>query len=170
MKTQLHAVFEKFNALNERERLAVMLLSVVAIIILFIELLILPINQQHDVVVKQIANLQTVTKQNESQLTILRNKKNRDPDFIEKQKIQLLGEQIANINVQLKEKMHGLIEPKQMAKVLEVVLAQNTDLKLQRVQSLEAEAISSLTEKEVRPVKLRVFIVMACRLNLKVRI
>lgn len=148
MKTQLHAVFEKFNALNERERLAVMLLSVVAIIILFIELLILPINQQHDVVVKQIANLQTVTKQNESQLTILRNKKNRDPDFIEKQKIQLLGEQIANINVQLKEKMHGLIEPKQMAKVLEVVLAQNTDLKLQRVQSLEAEAISSLTEKE----------------------
>ena len=34
--------------------------------------------------------------------------------------------------------MLGLIEPKQMAKVLEVVLAQNTDLKLQKVESLGA--------------------------------
>jgi len=41
-----------------------------------------------------------------------------------------------------------LIEPKQMAKVLEVVLAQNTDLKLQRVQSLGAEPLSPIKAKE----------------------
>ena len=40
MKSQLQPLFEKFNALNERERLSVMLLSVVAIIIIFLELII----------------------------------------------------------------------------------------------------------------------------------
>ena len=145
MKTQL---FEKFDALNERERLSVMLLSIVVIIIVFVELLISPLNQKYDVVDKQIVNLQTQTKQLENQVAALKSKKTRDPDFQDKQKIKLLNEQLSNLNVQLKEKMHGLIEPKQMAKVLEVVLAQNTDLKLQRVQSLGAEPLSSIMAKE----------------------
>ena len=148
MNALLQQFFTKFDALNGRERLAVMLLSVVAIIIIFIELLISPLNQKYEVIDKQIIGLQNQTKQLESQITVLRSKKNIDPDFQGKQKIKLLKEQISNIDVRLKEKMHGLIEPKQMAKVLEVVLAQNTDLKLQRVQSLGAKPLSSLKAKE----------------------
>jgi len=144
----MQSLFEKFNALNERERLSVMLLSVVAIIIIFVELIISPLNQKYDVIDKQIVSLTTQTQQLESQVTLLKSKRTRDPDFQEKQKIKLLNEQIANLNVRLKEKMHGLIEPKQMAKVLEVVLAQNTDLKLQRVQSLGAEPLSPIKTKE----------------------
>lgn len=148
MSVQRATLFEKFNALNERERLSVMLLSVVAIIIIFIELLISPLNKKYDVVDKQIINLQTQTRQLESQIITLKTNGSRDPDFQEKQKIKLLDEQIANLNVRLKEKMHGLIEPKQMAKVLEVVLAQNTDLKLQRVQSLGAVPLSPIKAKK----------------------
>ena len=148
INTQSQTLFEKFDALNERERISVMLLSVVAIIIVFVELLISPMNQQYNVIDKQIVSLQTQTRQFESQIIILKSKKSRDPDFQEKQKIKLLNEQISNLNVLLKEKMHGLIEPKQMAKVLEVVLAQNTDLKLQRVQSLGAEPLSPIKTKE----------------------
>lgn len=148
VKTQFQPLLDKFDALNERERISVMLLTVVAIIIVFVELLFSPLNQQYDVIDKQIVSLQTQTKQLENQAAMLKSKKNHDPDFQEKQKIKLLNEQIANLNVQLKEKMHGLIEPKQMAKVLEVVLAQNTDLKLQRVQSLGAEPLSSIKAKE----------------------
>lgn len=144
----MQPLFEKFDALNERERLSVMLLSVVAIIIVFIELIISPLNQKYDVIDKQIISLTTQTQQLESQVTLLKSKRTRDPDFQEKQKVKLLDEQITNLNVRLKEKMHGLIEPKQMAKVLEVVLAQNTDLKLQRVQSLGAEPLSPIKTKE----------------------
>jgi len=144
----MQSLFEKFNALNERERLSVMMLSVVAIIIIFVELLISPLNQNYDVVDKQIVSLQVQTRQLESQVTILKSKRSRDPGFQEKQKIKLLDEQITNLNSQLKEKMLGLIEPRQMAKVLEVVLAQNTDLKLQRVQSLGAEPLSPIKVKE----------------------
>ncbi len=148
MNSQLQPLFEKFNALSERERLSVMLLSAVAIIIIFVELLISPLNQKYDIADKQITGLQTQIQQLEKQIVVLKSKKERDPDFLEKQKIKLLNEQLANINVSLKEKMHGLIEPRQMAKVLEVVLAQNTDLKLQRVQSLGAEPLSALKAKE----------------------
>ncbi|MDH5660687.1 MAG: type II secretion system protein GspM, partial [Gammaproteobacteria bacterium] len=95
MNSQLQQLFAKFDALNERERLAVLLLLVVAIIIIFVELLISPLNEKYDVIDKQIINLQTQTKQLESQVAILKSKKTRDPDFQEKQKIKLLDEQIS---------------------------------------------------------------------------
>ena len=148
MKSQLQPLFDKFDALNERERLSVLMLTAVAIIIIFIELFISPLNQKYDVLDKQIVNLKLQTKQLNTQIAVLKTKRNRDPDFAEKQKLKLLDEQIANLNVRLKEKMHGLIEPKQMAKVLELVLAQNTNLKLQRVQSLGAESLSPVKLKE----------------------
>jgi len=148
MKSRLQPLFEKFDAMNERERIMIMLLLVVAIIIVFVELVISPLNQKYNVIDKQIVSLQTQTQQLESQIKVLNTKRTRDPDFQEKQKIKLLDEQIANLNVSLKEKMHGLIEPKQMAKVLELVLAQNTDLKLQRVQSMGAVSLSPIKAKE----------------------
>ena len=148
MNQQLQLLFEKFDALNERERISIMLLSVVAIIIVFVEFMISPMNQQYDILDKQIVSLQSQTKQIQSQILALKTKINRDPDFQEKQKIKLLNEQISNLDIHLKERMHGLIEPKQMAKVLEVVLTQNTDLKLQRVQSLGAEPLSPVKAKE----------------------
>ena len=148
MNKQLQPLFEKFDALNERERISVMLLSVVAIIIVFVEFVISPMNQQYNILDKQIVSLQSQTKQLKSQILVLKTKQTRDPDFQEKQKIKLLDEQISGLDVHLKERMHGLIEPKQMAKVLEVVLTQNTDLKLQRVQSLGAEPLSPIKAKE----------------------
>lgn len=148
IKNQFLSMLDKFDALNERERISVMLLSVVAIVIIFVELLISPLTQSYNVVDKQVVNLQLQTNKIENQIIILKNQSKLDPDFQEKQKIKLLDEQLTNLNVLLKEKMHGLIEPKQMAKVLEVVLAQSTDLKLQRVQSLGAVPILSLKTKK----------------------
>ena len=148
MQKQSKQWFDKFNALNERERLSIMLLSVVAIIIIFVELIISPLNQQYDIAEKQITSAATQAQQLNNQILALKSKKNRDPNYQEIQKIRLLDEQIASLNERLKEKMHGLIEPKQMAKVLEVVLAQNTDLQLQRVQSLGAQPLAPIKAKE----------------------
>ena len=138
MNKTLQPLFEKFDVLNERERISIILLLVVAITMIFIELLISPLNQQYKIIDKQIISLKATTAQIKGQTVVLKSKKSLDPDFQEKQKLKLLNEQISNLNVLLKEKMLGLIEPKQMAKVLEVVLAQNTDLKLQKVESLGA--------------------------------
>ena len=148
MNHQLKPLLDKFDALNERERISVILLSVVVIIMVFVELFISPLSQKYNIVDKQIISLQAQTTKLNSEIIVLKSKKNQDPDLQEKQKIKLLNEQISNINVHLKEKMHGLIEPKQMAKVLEVVLAQNTDLKLIRVESLGAIPLAPVKAKE----------------------
>lgn len=148
MNNQLKPLLDKFDALNERERISVILLSVVAIIMVFVELFISPLIQKYNIVDKQIVSLQAQTTKLNNEIIDLKSKKNQDPDLQEKQKIKLLNEQISNINVHLKEKMHGLIEPKQMAKVLEVVLAQNTDLKLIRVESLGAIPLAPVKAKE----------------------
>lgn len=148
MLRQLKQWSDKFDALNERERISVILLSVVAIIIVFIELVISPLNQKYDIAKREATNLTKLVQQIDNQIVSLKLKRNQDPNYQEKQKISLLEEQITNLSEQLKEKMHGLIEPKQMAKVLEVVLAQNTDLQLQRVQSLGAEPLSPKKVKE----------------------
>lgn len=147
MGNKIKSLFMKFDALNERERISIILLTAVAIIIVFVELVLSPLNQKYDIAEKQVVSLTAQTQQLESQILILNSKKNLDADFQEKQKISLLNEQITKINEQLKEKMRGLIEPKQMAKVLELVLAQNTDLQLQRVQSLDAKPLSALKAK-----------------------
>lgn len=158
MTNKLQPLFDKFNALQERERLAIILLSAVTIIIVFVELIISPLNQKHEIGEKTINNLTAQTQQINSQLLVLKTKKNQDPDFQEKLKIRLLNEQLENVNNQLKDKMQGLIEPKQMAKVLEVVLAKNTNLKLQRVQSLGAEPLSAMKVKDGEaPVALGVY-------------
>ena len=157
MNKQLQPLFQKFDALNERERISVILLIAVAVIIVFVELLISPLNKKYDVVDGQIASIKMQTQQFVNQVATLKTKKSRDPDFLEKQKIKLLNEQIESLNVSLKEKMHGLIEPKQMAKVLEVVLTQNTDLNLQRVESLGAEPLSSIKVKESEKANLGVY-------------
>ena len=148
MLKQFKQWFDKFDALNERERISVILLSVVAIIMIFVELVISPLNQKHDIAERKTASLTKQIQQTDSQIISFKLKRNQDPNYQEKKKISLLDEQITNLNEQLKEKMHGLIEPKQMAKVLEVVLAQNTDLQLQRVQSLGAEPLSPKKVKE----------------------
>lgn len=147
MNAQLIQLFEKFNALSERERISIMLLTVVAIFVIFFQLLISPLSSKVDIVNNQVSALQSQTTQLNSQLAMLRAQSTRDPDFQDKQRLKLINEQIVSLNDRLKEKMHGLIEPKQMAKMLEVVLTQNTDLKLQRVQSLGATPLSAAKTK-----------------------
>lgn len=148
MMAKIKPLLEKYDALNERERIAIMLLSVVAIFIVCFELILSPINSKNTIIDNQLRGLQNQISQVEKQTQTLKTKKNLDPDFYENQKIKLLDEQLTSLNVHLKEKMHGLIEPKQMAQVLEVVLTQNTDLKLQRVESLQAQSLSSIFEKK----------------------
>ncbi len=148
MPASLQTILDRYNALSERERISVLLLLLVAIIVIFFQFFISPMSQQSELLEKQIISTRAQVAQLEKQYANLLLRKQRDPDYREKQKIRLLDEQISALDVRLKEKMHGLIEPKQMAKVLEKVLNRDTDLKIIRVQSLGAKPLAPIkTEK-----------------------
>lgn len=45
MENKIKSLFMKFDALNERERISIILLTAIAIIIIFVELVLSPLNQ-----------------------------------------------------------------------------------------------------------------------------
>lgn len=137
------ALIEKFNALNERERLSVMVLLLVSIAIVFAEFLLFPISDQYDSVGKNILAVQSKNNTLKNQIIILKaeNKAVQNPKERQQKKLKLINEQIANVNLKLKENMRGLIAPKEMAKVLEFVLSKSTDLQLHSMQALESKPL-----------------------------
>lgn len=148
MKQRLQQLAEKFNALQQRERVLVLVASVVIIVLMFFNLIIDPVQQQINQTNKQVNDLQSQTAQLEKQIQTLQASQQLDPNQEEKRKLTLLETQLKQINDRLKEKMRGLIEPAQMAKVLEAVLTQSTDLKLERIQSLGAKPLLPKTEPQ----------------------
>lgn len=138
MQQQWQQLAEKFNALQQRERVVVLVAAVIMLGVLFFNLAIDPVRLQHNLIEGQLHNLQTQTAQLQKQIQQLQLRQQQDPNFEENRKLGLLETQLSQVNNQLKEKMRGLIEPTQMAKVLEAVLTQNTDLKLERIESLGA--------------------------------
>ena len=82
------------------------------------------------------------------QLQTLQRRKSEDPHKELKQRIAQLDEHIQQLDVELRDKFHGLIEPRQMANVLESVLQQHKDLVLVRVQSLEAVPLITQDDDE----------------------
>lgn len=141
--TGIKDLLTKFDALEERERLSVLLLSVIAIIVFFAELFILPLNQKSESVDKSLISFENQNKQLKAQLLILKNKKKNEvsPKQKQQQKLKLIEEQITNLNLRLKENMRGLIEPKEMAKILESVLNKSVGLKLQSIESLDSKPV-----------------------------
>jgi len=143
---EIKGLLAKFDALGERERLSVLLLLVITIVVIFAEFFILPLNQKQANVDKNLSSVEFKNKKLEGQLLILKakNKHQITPKQKQQQKLKLIEEQIANLNLRLKENMRGLIEPKEMAIILESVLSKNVGLKLQSIESLPSKPIGPL--------------------------
>ncbi len=136
MKQQLRLWLDKYEALTLRERLIIAALVAVVVIIAWNELLwqFQLANAQR--FQSELSSLQTRIQAANKQIAALRLNAGQDPDRQEKRQKAELQQQRVRLDQQLKQKMHGLIEPVQMAHMLEAVLTRQTDLKLRRVQNL----------------------------------
>lgn len=145
----IQALTEKFDALNQRERILILSLVVTSIIIFFSEIIILPLDSKYDGVNKQVISAQSQTTDLKNQLVILKaEKKAATPKQKQQQKLRLLNEQISNVNRRLKENISGLVTPKEMAKVLEAVLSQNSNLKLESIEAVASKPLSPLASND----------------------
>ena len=138
MKAQLQQLALKFEALSVREKIMVLASIATAILIGWYLLLSEPLYLNTKQNQQQAASLDKAIAELNKQLQSLQRRKNEDPHKDLKQRIAQLDEHIQRLDVELRDKFHGLIEPRQMANVLESVLQQHKDLVLVRVQSLDA--------------------------------
>jgi len=138
MKATLQQYIAKFEQLSVREKVLGSASLSIAIVLGWFLLISEPLylgtkqaRTENEAMLKNIAELN-------KQLQSLQQRKLEDPQRELKQRIVQLDANLEQLDVELRSKLHGLIDPRQMAEVLESVLKQNKDLVLIRVKSLDA--------------------------------
>ncbi len=146
----LNHYLARFDALAERDRMAVSLLLLVSLLMLFYLLFIEPQMLHAEALNKQINSMQMQVKAGEQQIGLLQKRLHQDPDAENRQLLARLKRQKQQIDEQLQVKMQGLIAPAQMAQVLESVLTQSTALKLEKLNNLPVRPLleDSLDDKQ----------------------
>lgn len=141
MKDKLQTWFDKYDALSLRERGIIALLAVVVLFTLWNELFFSPLNDERKRFNSEINNLSQQVASINIQLAELMAGKRADPNKVNQQRLVKVKAEIGQQDDLLKKKMHGLIDPTQMAEVLESVLMQKTDLQFQQLKSLGARPL-----------------------------
>ena len=135
-----------YNERDQRERIMLAALLIVVVVMLWLFLIHDQINKHIDVSQTRIQSLKTQLKSINQQKALLTTQKRVDPDQEIKQRMANLKTSIGQVDTQLKQRLEGLIEPKQMAQILEEVFTQSTSMRLIRVESVPAKP---LIENEV---------------------
>lgn len=146
-REQIHKWMARFDALTLRERGLVALAVVAVLVVLWQALLIGPLDAQRERTNAAIAKQRQQVQALDMQAQALIERQRQNPDRANRARHARLRAQMAELDAQLRAKMHGLIAPAQMAKVLEQVLTRKTDLKLYRVQSLAAQPLLTAAQR-----------------------
>jgi len=150
MHAKLQALATKFEALSLREKVLVLASMATTLLIGWYLLVSEPLYLKTKQDQQQAETLNKAVAELNKQLQSLQRRQNEGPHRELKQRIAQLDEQIQRLDVELRDKFHGLIEPRQMASVLESVLQQHKDLVLVRVQSLEAVPLITQSEESAK--------------------
>jgi MSHA biogenesis protein MshJ len=136
MKRRLSQLLARYDALSLRERVIVATLLVLVLVIGWQEIFYSSQSREQKRLRAELGSIQSRTAAQQQQIAVLEAEARRDPNAQIRRRLAELEQQRNRLNAQLQEKMQGLIEPKQMARVLEAVLTRQTDLKLIRVRNL----------------------------------
>jgi len=127
-----------YLALSRRERVMVGLACALAITVSWYMVLIDPMRVAEQANKSELTKLQTTVQSLHQQQLALQLKLRQDPLRELKARVAQLNQHIQQVDGQLHSKLHGLIAPQQMAKVLQSVLEQQRNIKLIKLQSLPA--------------------------------
>ena len=141
MQEKLAELRETYEALSLREQVLLVAALLVALGIGWYMLLSEPMYLQTKSLSTELETVEKAVAKLKQQHQSLLARRASDPHRDLKDRIVLLDKQLEKVNQQLAEKFHGLIEPRQMAQVLESVLHKNKDLKLLSVRSLASEPL-----------------------------
>ena len=132
----LETYINRFDSLNQRERISIAGLALVSLAMFFYIVAIEPMVLNADKINKQISDIEVKIKSGEIQISALQKVLAQDPDTANRKQLSRLQGQRKIIDKKLQEKMQGLIEPSQMAKVLEAVVTQTSHLRIEKLNNL----------------------------------
>ncbi len=141
IKNKIEVAAKLFDARNDRERILITACTAILILTLWQFLFYDPATQSQSKLNAELSTLQTKISTVDQQYNILAATKRVDPNREINKRISLAQQHLTKLDTQLQIKMKGLIQPTQMANILEQVLSQQTHLKFKRIQSLAAKPL-----------------------------
>lgn len=157
MPADLKRYVDKINALSMRERVLIFVALLVILSQLWDSLLWQPVVTQQDQLLAQETAINKEMLQMQIDLKILTARASQDPDQAVKQQIARLEQQLDAVNGNIRQASRALIEPAQMARLLESMLLEQKELQLLSLQTLDAQPMIKIDNEDTRPLKYQVF-------------
>lgn len=141
IRKQFESLQARVDALSLRER-AIIFAAVAAIIFMAWDTLMMsPLDREQRDLLKQIQTIRTEITALDNQALAIMAEHNVDPNREEREQLQKLDEQLLQSSEQINEMIKGLIEPKQMAHIIESVLKQQHGLEFVHLENLGSESL-----------------------------
>lgn len=150
LRDAINSLQVRIDALSLRERGILFLVVVLVLYLLWNAMLMAPLEARQKTLLSQITNLRNETTSLDQQAVAIIERHNQDPNAAERNQLAQLQRASAALEQQLKEAISGLIEPQQMAKVLEEVLVRQKGLTFVRIENLGAEPLLSKPQDEAQ--------------------
>jgi MSHA biogenesis protein MshJ len=131
----------RINNLSLRERGILFLAVAMVLYLLWGSLISSPLEKKQQAMLNQIKALRTEISTLDQQAVAIVGRQNVDPNAAERRQLEQLQNSLAEARRQMQQAISGLIEPQQMAKALETVLAQQKSLHFVRIENLGAEPL-----------------------------
>ncbi len=141
MPINMQYLQQRYIALTRRERILFGIAGAAVMFILWTQLVYGPMQARYMSRHNEAATTSAAMTTMRAQLTLMSAQLNQDPNQEIKQRLARTQQEIARMDLELKEKLRGLIAPQQMPGVLEAMLKQNANLQLTRVQALGAKPL-----------------------------
>jgi len=141
MRKKVQFLLQRYTTLKRRERILLAAAAAAVVITAWAQWLYGPLQANYAARHNEVTTLATTLTTLHAQHNLMLLQSKQDPNQEIKQRLARTQQEMAKLDLQLQEKLRGLIAPQQMPSVLEAMLKQNANLQLTRVQSLGARPL-----------------------------
>ena len=149
MRERLQALITRIDALELRERALIMLAVLTVLWALWDVFLMQPLERSQTADQARIETLQSQVREMDEAARQLLERSARDPDRLMRTEIAELEQALESLDATLEDRAADLIEPRQMARMLEEVLTRESGLRLRSLRSLPAEPLIGADQEAV---------------------
>lgn len=151
LQTYFKKYTERLNAFSLRERGIVFVAIMVAIYGVTANFMFPPLNAEQDRLKKQLASKRSQIQAFETQIQAALDKSALDPDAPNRAKLADLENRLKALDTSLATVTSRLVPPKEMAQVVEQILASNKRLEVVQIKSLAAEPLQPAAPAGQKP-------------------
>lgn len=148
IKRRFETLQSRIDALSLRERAMIFVAASALLYFLWESLLLEPLSHEQKLLISQMETVRTeIAALDEQSLAIINQHKN-DPNRDKRELLAELNRKLKQADAQINERINGLIEPRDMARILEQMLQKQEGLDFVRLENLGSEALVNVRSEE----------------------